>query len=77
MICSSGDKIYGEFSQDCIRCNKIMDEKEQRSLTKDVWRAGGSHPDKSLVLYRYMEMSNYIENYTRNLVMSEMKNLLS
>jgi hypothetical protein len=72
MLCSSGIEVYGEFSQDCIRCDKIYDGE---SLSKDVWRAGGSVPDKSLVLQRYNEMSNLIEIYTAKLIETEMEKL--
>ena len=74
MITSDGKRIYGEFSQECMRADKIVDGKPE-SLTKDVWRAGGSTPDKSLVLSKYKELSEYIVKYTHHLVNKKMKEL--
>lgn len=71
MLTSDGKTVYGEFSQDCTRVSKI----DATPLTKDIWRAGGSNPDKSLVLERYKLMSSICYDIVKKYISKIMSEL--
>jgi phosphoribosylaminoimidazole-succinocarboxamide synthase len=64
MFTTSGDKLYGEVSQDCGRYKYVF-ENQLSDLDKDVWRAGGS---SELVLQKYQMISSLVKNYVKNVL---------
>lgn len=69
MLTVSGDKLYGEVSQDCGRY-KYINENQLSDLDKDVWRAGGS---SELVLQKYQMLSNLVRKYVKETLYEEEK----
>lgn len=60
MFLTSGDKLFGEVSQDCGRY-KLINSDGYSSLDKDVWRAGGS---SDLVLEKWKRFSALVEEHS-------------
>ena len=69
MLTVSGDKLYGEVSQDCGRY-KYVHENQLTDLDKDVWRAGGS---SQLVLQKYQMLSVLVSKYVKETLYEEDK----
>ena len=63
MLTVTGDKVYGEVSQDCGRY-KYKDEHTLSDLDKDIWRSGGS---SDLVLEKYKKLTELVIAHVKGL----------